>query len=89
MIKHIIAAVALLTSTPVQAQAISVTVERFNLLVEIAPQLCRTARVSGGNMAENIDRLMPTGSTIGERIVMLSMCKTYLHGLVDGINGSY
>lgn len=83
MIKHIVAAVALLAATPVQAQTVSVNVNRFQQLVDIAPTLCRNAWLMGGTVADNIERLLPASVTTSERLFMLSMCKLYLHGILD------
>lgn len=90
MIKYFMGlALALSVATPVQAQTVAVDMSRFEQLVKVAPTVCRTAREMGSNMGDNVENIMKSrGATVSERLLMLSMCKAYIHGMVDATSGS-
>lgn len=82
--KKILVALLLLVATPAQAQQqvfLSVTAERYQELVYMAPDVCKVARTLPGNMGENIDRLVQL-DTPSEKLLMLAMCRTYLFGVL-------
>jgi len=86
--KKFLLLVAAVLSFPATANAqVAISPERFQRLVDIAPTVCRAAREQGGSMADNITSLVYLQTT-SERLLMLAMCKTYLHGILDSVKGN-
>ena len=74
----------LLFTTP--AAANTVTAQRVHEISNMAPTVCRIASTSSsGTTADNVMRLVPN-YTPAEMVVMLAMCKQYLHGRIDAMD---
>lgn len=86
--KKILLAVAALVM-PVQqahAQAISISIERYQELTYRAPDVCEAARTTPGNTAVNIEKYIVLNSN-EERLFMLALCRSYLFGVLQGLRG--
>jgi hypothetical protein len=85
--KKILFGLALLFATPVQAQTVQLSYSRFEALVNAAPSVCQTAYSQKSvPMSEALMALVPL-YTPSEKLIMLSMCKTYLIGRMDQLTG--
>lgn len=86
--KKFLIAVAALFATPVQAQEVSVSVNRLQTLLEQAPEACRIAhKTKSGVGFSNVLFSNVTVFTQEEKVLVLALCNSYLKGRLDQLTG--
>jgi len=84
MRKIIMAALLLATPTAANAATLSVSLDRYKMIVEQSKSICQTVIDQKGSAKELLDRYSaPLNLNTDEQIIMISLCILYTQGRLD------
>lgn len=75
-----------LFATPAHAQEVTINATRFTELAQLSGTVCQEARKRPGSVVDNLYSLVPL-HTNAEKLLMLSLCRTYMYGYLHGVAG--